>query len=164
MGEALLHAHLDASGVGAHVHSAGTLAWGGGATAHAVAVVADRGLDLSAHASRQLDAPMVEHADLVLGMTRDHCSRVVALVPDAAERTFLVGELARLGNGVGPRRAGEPVRDWASRVAATRPDGRVVGRFGDEVDDPVGEPIAVYEATADRLDRDLRVIVRLLTG
>jgi hypothetical protein len=37
-----------------------------------------------------------------------------------------------------------------------------VGRVGDEVADPVGEPLPVYGATADRLDRDLGEIAALL--
>ena len=39
---------------------------------------------------------------------------------------------------------------------------RLIGRVGDEVADPVGEPIHVYRATAARLDRDARVIAELL--
>jgi protein-tyrosine phosphatase len=171
MGEVLLRAHLGVHGVPARVRSAGTLAWGGGATDHAVAVMREHGLDLSGHESRQLDRALVESADLVLGMTRNHVGRVGGLVPDAADRTFLVGELVRLGGDV-KRRGGEPLRAWAGRVAGTRPrrapsgpdaiGAVVVGRVEDVVPDPVGEPLAVYRATAARLDRDLRALASLL--
>lgn len=168
MGEVLLRAHLQTNGVDARVHSVGTTAWGGGATAHAIEVMRERGLDLSGHSSRQLEPEHIAEADLVIAMTRNHLWRVCAVAPDAAERTFLLGELARLGQTAGPRRDGEPVRDWAGRVAAgrstaTRGDVRVVGRMDDEVADPVGEPVEVYRLTADRLDRDLRTIATLLT-
>jgi protein-tyrosine phosphatase len=179
MGEVLLAAHLEALGANARVRSAGTMAWGGHATDHAIVVMRERGLDLGAHLSRQLDAALVERADLVLGMTRDHVGRVTALVPDATDRAFLVGELVRLGAGVERRRADEPLRAWAARVARTRPQ-RVppvrsapvrspgsrsaVGRVEDEVPDPVGEPLDVYRATAARLDRDLRALAPLLAS
>ena len=164
MGEALLRAHLTDAGVDATVHSAGTLAWGGAATTTAVAAIRERGLTLDEHESRALTASMIEDADLVLAMTRDHVGRVVALVPPARDRTFLVGELARLGLAVGPRPSDETVRAWTARVSATRPHERVVGRGDDEVPDPIGEPLAVYRATAARLDRDLAVVARLISG
>ena len=163
MGEVLLRAHLHANGVDARVQSAGTTAWGGAATAYAIEVMRDRGIDLSGHSSRQLEPAHIADADLVIAMTRNHLWRVCAVAPDAAERTFLLGELARLGQVVGRRREDEGVREWAARVAATRGDVQVVGRMDDEVADPVGEPVEVYRSTADRLDRDLRAIAALLT-
>ena len=69
MAMVLLGHHLAAHGVEARVHSAGTLGWGGPATENSVAVMAERGLDLSGHESRRLDAGLVVGADLVLGMT-----------------------------------------------------------------------------------------------
>ncbi len=163
MGEALLRARFAARGVAAHVTSAGTLPWGGAATGNADVVMRERGLDLDGHHSRGLTRDMVADADLVLGMTREHVWRVAGLSADALERAFLVGELARLGPVVGERDAagGESVRAWALRVARSRPDGPI-GRMGDEVADPMGEPLHVYRDTADRLDRDLAVIARLL--
>ena len=154
-------AHLEARGVDAHVHSAGTLAWGGPATANAVLTMHEHDLAIDGHLSRALTDELVVAADLVLGMTRDHVWRVTRAGDDVASRAFLVGELARLGSAVGARAQGETVRAWAARVAATRPAGPV-GRFGDEVDDPVGEPLAVYRATAVRLDRHLGAIAALL--
>jgi protein-tyrosine-phosphatase len=161
MGEALLRAHLAARGVEAHVHSAGTLAWGGPATGNAVLAMRERGLAIDGHLSRALTDDLVAEADLVLGMTRDHVWRASRTREDAPSRVFLVGELARLGAVAGPRRDGESTRAWAARVAELRPEGPV-GRAGDEVDDPVGEPITVYRATAARLDRDLGAIASLL--
>ncbi len=95
-------------------------------------------------------------------MTRDHVGRVANLVPEAAERAFLVAEFARLGAQTRRRTAGEPLRAWAQRVASSRDDPRLVGRFHEEVADPVGEPIEVYRSTAARLDRDLRSVALLL--
>jgi protein-tyrosine phosphatase len=162
MGEALLRARLAARGVDAHVHSAGTMAWYGAPTDHAATVMREHGLDITAHASRPLAADLVASADLVLGMTREHVWAVASHVPDAAGRTFLVGEAVRLGERVGPRTADEPVRVWAARLDAARPAAPVIGQAGDEVADPVGEPIEVYRSAAERLDRDLGALASLL--
>jgi protein-tyrosine-phosphatase len=161
MGAALLRAHLERRGVDARVHSAGTLAWGGPATGNAVLAMHELGLAIDGHVSRALTDELVDDADLVLGMTRDHVWRVSRAGDDAASRAFLVGELVRLGTAAGPRRPDEDARTWAGRVAEERSDGQV-GRYGDEIDDPVGEPMPVYRATAARLDRDLATIAALL--
>lgn len=162
MAEGLLRHHLAAAGDDVRVRSAGTMAWGGQATSHAVEVMRDHDIDITGHESTQLDATVVEEADLVLGMTRQHVWGAVAVSAAATDRTFLVGELARLGSEIGPRGRDEPLRDWVHRVAARRPPVPVVGRAEDEVPDPVGEPLDVYRQTAARLDRDLRAIARLL--
>ncbi len=165
MAEVLLRARLADRGVDARVSSAGTLAWGGPVTTNASLALDELGnelgMQLHRHLSRQLTAELIEPADLVVGMTRDHVWRATRLSADATDRSFLIGELARLGARVGARGSDESVRDWAARVAAERPSGPI-GRVGDEVADPVGEPIHVYRATAARLDRDACVIAELL--
>jgi len=162
MGEALLRVHLDALGVDARVHSAGTMSWDASPPREAVLAMQELGVDISAHRSRALTVELVEEADMVLGMTRDHVGRVLALVPNASDRAFLVGELVRLGETVGRRLETEAPAEWARRVGATRLDARVPGRAGDEVVDPYGDTLEVYRATAARLDADLRKVARLL--
>jgi len=162
MAEALLRGHLIERGVDARVHSAGTMAWGGGPTPNAIEAVRDLGYDISGHISRQLTSEHVERADLVLGMTRDHVRRVRRLAHDAFERAFLVGELLRLAADGGDRPESEDVRVWAGRASSARGDPAFFGRGADEVDDPIGEPLAVYQATASRLDRELHRLAALL--
>ena len=162
MAEALLRDELAKLGIDARVHSAGTLAWRGGASGGAQAAMADRAIDLSAHRSRRLEAGMVADADLVLGMTRTHVWSSATHAPDAADRIFLPGELARLGEAEGPRRPDEPLAEWAARVARRRPDPRVPGHPQDEVPDPAGEPVDVYRATAERLAGELARVARLI--
>src|SRR5438477_3601067 len=72
MAAALLRHHL---GVDAtiEVASVGTIGWNGyPATPHAVAVLAERGIDLSAHISRKINRDDVERADVIIAMTRKH--------------------------------------------------------------------------------------------
>lgn len=152
MAMALLAHHLTRRDVDAHVHSVGTLGWGGPATAHAVEVLARRGVDLSEHESRRIATPHVIDADLILGMTRDHVHGVLIHDREAIDRTFVIGELVRLGDRVGPRQPDQSVRDWCRTVAELRPPKRPPGMGADEIPDPVGEGEDVYLATADRLD------------
>ena len=152
MAEAMLRVHLRDRPIDAAVRSAGTLAWDGAAHRDAVQVLRERGVDLTGHASQPLTAGLVADADLVLAMARTHLWGVLAYEPDAGSRTFLLPELVRLGDRVGARSRGEPVRDWAARLAAARPDGRAGGRPEDEVSDPIGEPIIMFRVTAERLD------------
>jgi protein-tyrosine phosphatase len=161
MAEALLRARLEERHAGARVHSAGTLAWDGPATDPAIRTLAARGLDLSQHRSRPVTDALVADADLILAMTRSHVWGIHAFDGDAADRTFLVAELPRLGTRIGPRRPDETVRAWAARAAAER-EGTVPGRGDEEIADPYGEPASVYEATAARLDHATRVTAELL--
>jgi protein-tyrosine phosphatase len=162
MAMALLADHLAQRGVATRVHSAGTLGWGGPATANSVAVMAERGLDLTHHESQRLNPGLVVGADLLLGMTRNHVSGVLAHDPTAVDRTFVIGEAVRLGTRAGPMRADQPLRVWTDSIAALRPNGRTSGRLPDEVEDPVGEPIDVYRRTADQLDGFTAALAELL--
>ena len=98
MGEALLRHGLIAAGADHPVASAGTHAMDGGpATGHGIEVLRDRGIDLTGHLSRHLNAEIVDGADLIVAMTRQHEAVVGRLDPMARGRTFLAGEVARLG-------------------------------------------------------------------
>jgi protein-tyrosine phosphatase len=164
MAAAILQQRLADRGVDARVTSAGTMPWSAGATEPAVEVMREHGLDIAGHENRQVTRDLVEEADLVLGMTRDHVSIAIARSPSARGRTFLVGELARLGGQVGPRNASEPLARWTERAANARPPNRPLGRAVDEIADPVGEPIEVYRRTAAVLDDRLTEIAALLAG
>jgi protein-tyrosine phosphatase len=164
MAAAMLRHRLSARGVDANVTSAGTRPWSAGATDDAIAVMRDYGLDISGHENCAVTRELVEQADLVLGMTRQHVNFVTARWPDAAGRTFLVGELARLGGQVGARTESESVSQWAERASAARPPRHPLGRAVDEIDDPVGLPVAVYQQTAAVLDKWLTEIAALLAG
>jgi protein-tyrosine-phosphatase len=164
MAAAMLRQRLAAYGTYARVSSAGTRPWSAGATEDAIVVMREYGLDISGHENCPVRLELVEQANLVLGMTRQHVNYVTARWPDVAERTFLVGELARLGGQTGPRATSESVSQWAERVSAARPPLRPLGRAVDEIDDPVGLPISVYRQTAAVLDKWLTEIAALLAG
>lgn len=76
---------LDAAGV--QVLSAGTYTMSGmPASAEAVQVMADRGIDLTPHRSRALTVEMIHEADVIFCMTRAHMQAVLAMAASAAEK------------------------------------------------------------------------------
>lgn len=82
-------------GVDIEIFSAGTAAMRGmPASAHAVAVLAESGIDLSHHRATPLSRELVQQADLVLTMTRHHRQQVLALCPEATGRVFTLAEYA----------------------------------------------------------------------
>ena len=73
------------------VGSAGTNAWdGSSASDGALLVGMERGLDLSEHRARQLDADIIENSDLILVMGPSHLERVKDIAPNA--NVHLLGE------------------------------------------------------------------------
>jgi protein-tyrosine phosphatase len=115
-------------GTSTFVFSAGTVApVGNPATATAVQVMREIGLDLTRQRARQLEPGMVRAADFVLVMEKYHRERVVELVPDAAGRTRLLLSFVGRDEEVedpfgGPievyRRALEQMKPALERVAA----------------------------------------------
>lgn len=164
MAEALLRRRLEHASVAATVSSAGLYPSGHPATKTGVDAMAARGLDITAHRSRQLDAALVDGVDLVIGMAREHVREVAVVAPEALARAFTLKELVRGAEARGPRRAGEPFDEWLSRIAEARRRDDLLGVGYDsdfDVEDPVGRGRADYEATADELDELLSRLVEL---
>lgn len=152
MAEAFLRERLEARGVPATVHSAGLLNDGAPANDHGVAVMAGFGLDLKAHRSRLLTEAMIQGADLVLGMARDHVRQAVVLVPEAWPRAFTIKELVRRGGEIGPRKPAETVAEWLGRAHAGREHADLLGQgTEDDVFDPIGFPRNHFKTCAVEL-------------
>ncbi|MDT8903738.1 low molecular weight protein arginine phosphatase [Anaeroselena agilis] len=60
----------------------------------ALAAMKRRGLDLSAHRSRQLQPELVKAADIILTMTASHKRAVVAAAPEAVGKAYTLAEYA----------------------------------------------------------------------
>ncbi len=134
---------------------------GGPATPTAVEVLADRGIDLAGHRSRSLAAGDLAAAELVVAATRRHEAAIGALDPLARSRTFLAGEVVRLGGTVGPR-GDRTVAAWVAALDAARAGHFTAGRVADEVADPWGGTADDYRRCADRLDGICTALARLL--
>ncbi|AOI68776.1 low molecular weight protein-tyrosine-phosphatase [Burkholderia ubonensis] len=138
MAEVLLRARLP----GFDVQSSGICALGGhGADPHAVALMRDRGLDLSSHRARQLSSQLCMRAGLILTMDLEQRRWLEHHNPALCGRVFRLGEFCVTPGGIGsgldvpdpylgPRTAFEHslaliergVESWCERIApnATR--------------------------------------------
>jgi protein-tyrosine phosphatase len=163
MAEALLRNRLEGRSVDVHVGSAGLRLVGERASAHGVDVLADRGIDISAHRSRILDRELLEGADLAVAMSREHLREAVLALPDIWPRAFTLKELVRRGAAIGIRAPGESIDAWLSRAHAGRQRADLLGQSpDDDVDDPIGLPRGAYERTADELSDLVDRLVDLL--
>jgi len=155
-----------------HSHSAGTGGWHAGEEMNPPAArqVAARGGDPAGFAARKLRPEHIDGADLVLTATADQQEYVVALRPDAAHRTFVLGEFARLVAAV-DRAALPPAgltpdavhaRGLAlvDAVDAAR-DGQVP-LPGDDLDDPWGRGDQCFSRVADEIEDAVVPLVALL--
>ena len=162
MAEVLLRARLADLGVQAVVTSAGELPGGAPASPGSVRAMSARGLDLVDHQSTQVSGHQLARADLIVAMARRHLRHAVTLMPSAFGRTFTLKELVRRGTEVGPRRPGEPIRDWLAEVHGDRSASSLLGDDPrDDVEDPIGGPQHLYETTAseiaDLIDRVVEI-------
>ena len=126
-------------------------------------VMLRRGVDLTAHRSTTLTAPMVASADLVVGMSLRHVQEAVLLEPAAWSRTFRLKELVQRGEFVGPRLPGQDTAAWVRAAQGDR-DRSALAHVSPEWDvaDPFGGPYSGYVATADELDDLTTRLVALL--
>lgn len=127
--------------------------------------MARRGLLLEGHRSHQVAADEVATADLVIGLAREHVREAAVIDSESFGRTFTLKELVAAGRVHGGREPGEPLPDWLARVAVGRRRQALLGATYDEVfdvADPVGKPLADYEATAQELEALLDELVGLV--
>jgi len=96
-----------------------------------LAVAGERGVDLSAHRSRSVDAGVMAEADWLIAMTRSQVAQLNARRGDAPVKIGLLGC---------------PNQDLAGCATPV----------AEEVDDPYGADLAIYRHTADLLERLLR--------
>jgi len=163
MAEALLRDRLAARGIDATVTSAGELPGGVVASAGSVKAMRSRGLDLSEHRSRPGTVEMLESADLVLAMARRHLRTAVAMAPSTFPRTYTLKELVRRGAQHGRRRPDETFEEWLAVLHQGRTTRDLLGDDrNDDVADPIGQPDAAYEKTAQELEHLLDVLVDLM--
>ena len=126
--------------------------------------MAEMGLDIGGHVSRRIASGDLD-VDLVVAMTRIHAGAVIGRDSELRSRVFLPSEFSRLATDspsmglTTPSRAA--MRERIEAIGAKR-EGNLVGRPAEEIDDPAGEPLAAYRATAARLDRHLSSLVDAL--
>jgi protein-tyrosine phosphatase len=163
----LAHALGPEAGVG--VGSAGVRAVvGAPMSAPMVELVEAAGASAAGFTARQVTAPLVKNADLVLALTGSHRAALVELVPAAVRRTFTVRELARLLADVDP--AALPSGPVPERLAALVPlaaaqrGHRTADAREDDVVDPYGGGSRLYALAFGQLEPAVRAIAGHLLG
>lgn len=155
MAEGILRARAAEAGLDVTVSSAGAFPSGSPATPDAIATCKEMGIDIDRHRSRRLDRDILDDADLVLTMTREHLREAVVTNPSAFRRIFTLRELVRKLQynptaTLAELHEGRSTRDYLHNDPA------------DDIADPIGKPRAVYAATARELDELLKVVVASL--
>ena len=105
---------------------------------HSVDVLADDGIDISGQRSQQITPELIEAATHIFAMTIDHKRAIESLFPAAAEKTFLVRELAEIAE----------------------PDDAYHGLL--DVPDPIGLPREAYETTRDLIRDAMPAVVKFV--
>ncbi len=157
-----------------YTHSAGTGGWHVGEPMHPSAArqVTARGGNPDGFTARQLHGEHIDGSDLILTATADQFEYVLALRPDAARRTFVIGEFGRLLGGIQPARlpayAPDPdavyARGTAIVEAADRLRAGVAPDPEDDLDDPWGMSDSTFGRTVDEIEATLRPFVVLLVA
>lgn len=103
----------------------------------AIAAMARRDLDVTAHRSRVTTVDLIDGADVIVTAERDHVVRVAALSPPAFGRAVTLPEL--LERAVGLPSAGEgDVRNWMEQATSSRTAVSYLRQPVAEVVDPTG--------------------------
>jgi protein-tyrosine phosphatase len=155
-------------------HGAGTGTWHVGEQMNPPAArqVRLRGGDPSGFRARTLRTDMIDSADLILCATGVQSRHVTSIRPDAAPRTFVLGEFGRLLAQVDrdrlPRNDGRPPGAYARGVALVeRVDAARAGlppSPGDDLDDPWGGTDRQFARVADEIDATVRPLAATLAG
>ncbi|TYB36185.1 phosphotyrosine protein phosphatase [Micromonospora sp. AP08] len=155
-----------------HSHSAGTGGWHAGEEMNPPAArqVTSRGGAADGFAARRLRSDLIDAADLVLTATADQHEYVVALRPDAAARTFVLGEFGRLLGTVD--RAGLPPVEATPEAVYARGVALVeaadAARQGstalptDDLDDPWGRGDQCFSRVADEIEETVQPLAAVL--
>ena len=99
---------------------------------HAVEVLRKEGIDITGILSQPVSADLIEEADLVFAMTRDHLDMLALLYPEASHKMHLL------------------------RAAEAAKGGRA------DVPDPIGGTYGTYEACKDEIKRAMVRVVEMI--
>jgi protein-tyrosine phosphatase len=162
----LRNALVERVGQGApRVSSAGTAGWEGRpAMPESVEAARERGADIAEHVAREVTGRMVEGADLIVTMAREHRDALSRFSPETAHKTFTMKELVRILDSLPAPPGDIDTRALVERTEAAGEARR--GGFGgnpadEDVADPLGLPLESFRAVAWELDEWLH---RLTVG
>ena len=153
-----------------YTHSAGTGGWHEGEEMNPPAArqVLARGGTVDGFGARKLRAEHIDSADLILTATADQAEYVNALRPDAADRTFVLGEFGRLlaavDTAVLPSTSDIHGRGVALVQAVAKLRGDTPPLPQDDLDDPWGRGDPVFSRVADEIQATVTPLAAALRG
>lgn len=157
MAEGFLRREAQDRGLGITIRSTGTHAWTGrAATIDGRRVMADMGVPIDDHRTLELDRDLVNWADLIIGLSREHVRETVRAFPEADAKTFTLKGFLELLPTLPPF---QDTVTWLEEAARLRNAGG--GPADQDVDDPIGEREAAYRRVASEI-REL--VERLADG
>ncbi len=107
------------------------------------------GSGLDRFRSHQLTQGILDGADLVLGLAREHVREIIVRAPHAWDHTFTLKELVRRGAAVPLRSPGEELAHWLARASQGRDRRDLLGAsVEDDVADPMGGSATEFAQTA----------------
>lgn len=88
--------------MGYKINSAGTIDINGiPASAEAIMACKSKGVDITQHKSKALSRQGIEESDFIFVMSRMHREQVIALVPEAADKCFLLAKNKEIADPIG---------------------------------------------------------------
>jgi protein-tyrosine phosphatase len=160
MAEGFLRSEAERHGLDLRVRSTGTHAWPGrAATIDARKQMTAFNAPIDDHKTLELDDALVDWADLIIAMAREHERDTVRAHPQTGWKTFTLKGLLHVLDGL-PSYDG--AKSWveaadAARVAAGPPDDT-------DVDDPFGERQAAYTRVATEIQGLVETLARGLAA
>jgi protein-tyrosine phosphatase len=151
MAEAFLRRRVTDRNLDVTVSSSGLFPPGSPAADEVIDLMAERGIDVTAHRSRTIDADIIASADLILGMERNHLTELVTITPEAYTRAFTLPEFVRRVESLGLDEVGPTdLATILAMIAETRGRRDVLRiTVDDEIGDPMGRSGKVFDRAAD---------------
>ncbi|WOP17620.1 hypothetical protein [Raineyella sp. LH-20] len=125
-------------------------------------------VDTAGFRARRLTAAMIQEADLILAMTRDHRADVVTEVPQALGRTFTLTEYAAIlarwadGRTFYTVRTSDRLAEFTAEAARLRGTVRFDAPAEYDVPDPFRAAPEVYDLAYDRIGAAVAAIAAVL--
>jgi protein-tyrosine phosphatase len=154
-------------------HGAGVGGWHVGEAMNPPAArqLRQRGVDHDRFRARKLNGALVDASDLVLCATSDQVEYVVELRPDAAGKTFVLGEFGRLLpslplDGLPPADSPQHAYERGLALVAAADAARAgsPSRPDDDLDDPWGRPDREFARVADQIEATVVPLAAALTA
>jgi protein-tyrosine-phosphatase len=152
MAEALLRSKFAERSSLFEVQSAGFISEGTAPPPEVLEVMRAVGIELTGHRSQKVNAKLIESAELVIGMARQHLIDLALIASRDWDRCFTFVDLLRRAETVGPRAYGESVSGWGKRAHAGRERAQILAAsLEDDIPDPMGGRLREFRSTLEML-------------